>query len=399
MMGALIVSLYFFHRLVEAILLRHTAWPLSLQYLIVLLPEMLVWGLILMALWRLSTGQTKLNKNGQWLMGVLVVLAVVILLGAARAHYSISQLIIGLRYGYLWFFALGAAAVWGEKIRPTNKFIQISALVLLGLAAVELLAGPGYLGQLGLISPSTEFGYGEAHWLGQVPQLSLFLGSNQLAQLAGVLAILVANMKEWKPRPYVLAGLGAVVALTLSRSGLLAVVLTFGLMLIVPKMKTNWQNTLKALGVFLAGALLAFGFIMLRYHPSAYEIVWHGESTRLHQESLSQAPPRDGLDFWLGLGVGQSTSTPFHRYLPESTYTAMGYDLGVIWIWLWIALFWIMGRSDPRPEDSMPWASTLLLLVVAGVFLQPFADNPAATYLVAMGVGSGLKIAAGGRQP
>jgi len=398
MIGASVASLYFFHRLVEAVLLRHTTWPLGIQYLIVFLPEIIVWGVILLALWRLASDQVKLNKNGWWLMGVLAALAGVILFGALRNHYTIGQLIIGLRYSYLWPFALGAAAVWGEKIKPSGRFLQVGALVLLALALIELLAGPGYLSRIGLIWPGTEFGYGEAHWLGPVPQLSLFLGSNQLAQLAGVMAVLVAMMKNWRPRLYVLAGLGAVVALTLSRSGLLATLLTFSLMLIMPKIRANWRGTLKALGMFLLGALLAFGFIMLRYHPSAYELVWHGESTRLHQESLAQVPARSGLDFWFGLGVGQSTPAPFHRYLPESAFTAMSYDLGAVWILLWILLFWAIGKSDPQNNQTQPWACSLLVLILAGIFLQPFADNPAAVYLVAFGLGGGLKIAAG-RKP
>ncbi len=386
----LIIGGYFVNRLVEAMLASHALLSPRVAFLIVSLPEITLWLLALIAvaliLW--PDGQNKLSLETRQLMWWLIPILTMITVSSISHQLSLRQLVIGFRGGYVWLLAFSFLVLPPEKQANQFDYHKTTSWLLgivLTLVAAEFTFGPGYLERWHLISPSLQFGYG---WFfaGRVPQLTLAIGSNQLGLLVGLLG-LVCLQRQPKRDLYIAALVGAAIALTGSRSAILATLV--GALTAIVLDKAAWRPRLAALVGIVAGWLTASWLLVLFYLSSWREVLLHGASTSLHAATI-----QDVLRLWsslpwpdklLGLGLGTATYTPYVRLLPENFYLAILIEIGLFGLisllGLLVVLLVHLAKTNQTRFLLVPWSAFL----VANLFLQPFSDNKtAALWLVGL---------------
>ncbi len=300
------------------------------------------------------------------------------LVSIAYGRVALAQGLMGLLYNFEGLFAL--LLLWlAPPDRAERKWLFRTVAAGLGVlgavAAVESFVGNGFWQWSGFTPVQ--------HFAGPVPQLrSLLSGPNLLAALLVVSAGLLLRAAPSKLNWTLLAGTGALLGLTYSRSAWIAVaVVGTGYLLYAGVTEKSFARKAArgSRAAVLGAAVLAGAAAGAFAHQASVEdVVLHQQSTALHAEAGAGAlAGRSIPERLLGDGIGTAGTASIRAGEPqvaESWYLQLVQEIGVIGLALYLVLMLLVvkGLFD-RHEPVLAWLAVGLM--IQALFLHTWSDG------------------------
>ena len=344
--------------------------PEPLWLCIEALPEILVLSALALVII-----QNRVQRNR--IAPIVVVTCLLLIWSLASIVYgraTLGQGLLGILYNFEGLLAL--LVLWIAPPRPADRKVLLwtiaGGLGLIGLvAAVESFIGHGFWTWAGL-TPAQ-------HFAGPIPQLqSLLSGPNLLASLLVVSSALLLRAKPSAFNWALLAGSGALLGLTYSRSGwIAAAILGIGYFSYVLFTRKSWWLSLRsvALGLAIASGAVVGAVV---HQASTNEVLLHQDSTAQHIQASSEVlGSRSVMELTFGHGVGTAGTASIRSGEPvvaENWYLQLIDEIGVIGLLLYAALMLLTLRLLFTQGEPVLGFLAVGLMVQA-TFLHTWSDG------------------------
>jgi hypothetical protein len=296
------------------------------------------------------------------------------LVSIAYGQVSVAHGLLGLLYDFEGLLVL--LLFWlAPPDRAERKWLLRTVIGGLGLlaavAAIESFIGNGFWQWSGFTPVQ--------HFAGPVPQLrSLLSGPNLLAALLVISGALLLRATPSKTNLALLAGTGALLGLTYSRSAWIAIAIVgVGYMLYAWTAEKSFTRSLRA--VVLGGAIVASAAAGAFMHNASLEdVMLHQQSTALHSQAGSSAlEGRSIPERLLGDGIGTAGTASIRAGDPqvaESWYLQLVQEIGLIGLALYLGLMLLVVKNlFDRHEPVLAWLAVGLMVEAA--FLHTWSDG------------------------
>lgn len=326
---------------------------------------------------------------------IVVLVFAVYLLGHVALNFPLA--LEGMRFGYLALWLILAVYFIGlssKQLKTIITVLLISALLNACVALFEQFASPFYWENWGIVAQFSGFGYGNFALarsdVSILQSASLIGGPNQLAQylLVAFVFLLFLRQTIWqKYKKVVLIILVLAILMTVSRSAILAgsLVLTLYFVLQGKQYRGGYLVIMAAVLVAIVIAWQGVGGQLSTFFQRP-----GSDGGRVQSLALSMEVLRDRIDqptellFGSGLrSAGPATIKYGNGIVSENWFLQIALELGLLGLALYLVFIIVLIKDllSVRIGSITARAAivALLALMVVGLFLHPFADNPAAT--------------------